>query len=325
MEKESRFNRLGGGSIVVTGGAGFIGSHLTERLLGLNAEKVTVIDSLDYGSTRNIVSDDRVVFLRFKIGSDPIDNLKDYLQNSDCLFHLAAEKHNQSAGDPRSVYKTNIIGTSDLFELAGKCNVKKIVFASSLYVYGRMDLPAMKETDTPKPITIYGISKLCGEHMLSFYARKYGFDFTILRYFFTYGPRQFSGVGHESVILKTFLGMLRGDPAIIVGDGRQSMDYLYIDDLIDATLKSMTSDSSGEIFNVGSSAGITINELMDHMIQTFGKSVTIRRDPPDWTIHSHRIADIHKIEAMLSWKPHTTIKQGLQKTLDWMKREYVEN
>ena len=296
-----------------------------ERLLDLNAGKVTVIDSLEYGSTRNIVSDDRVVFLRFKIGSDPIDELKGYLQNSDFLFHLAAEKHNQSAGDPHSVYRTNIIGTSDLFELAGKCNVKKIVFSSSLYVYGRMDLPAMKETDTPKPITIYGISKLCGEHMLSFYARKYGFDFTILRYFFTYGPRQFSGYGYKSVIIKNFLRMLHGDPAIVTGDGQQSMDYLYIDDLIDATVQSMASNSSGEIFNVGSSLGITINELTDQMIQTFGKPVTIRRAPPDWTVHSHRIADIHKIEAMLFWKPRTTIKQGLQKTLDWMKREYVEN
>ena len=119
MERQSRLNMISGGSIVVTGGAGFIGSHLTERLLSLNANKVTVIDSLDYGSEKNISSDNRVAFRKFKIGTDPIDNLKGYLDDADCLFHLAAEKHNQSAGDPHAMYKTNIIGTSDLFELAG--------------------------------------------------------------------------------------------------------------------------------------------------------------------------------------------------------------
>jgi UDP-glucose 4-epimerase len=325
MNKQSVLKKISGTSIVVTGGAGFIGSHLTERLLNLNVRKITVIDSLDYGREKNINSDGRVVFLKFKIGADPINDLKGYLDNSDCLFHLAAEKHNPSAGDPHSLYKVNIIGTSDLFELAGKCNVRKVVFSSSLHVYGQTDYPPMKESDTPNPNNIYGISKLSGEHLLSFYARKYGFDFTILRYFFTYGPRQFSGFGHKPVIVGTFSRMLHGLPAIIIGDGRQSMDYLYIDDLIDATVESMASNFSGEIFNVGSSTDIMINELMEHMIQVFGKSVTVCYAPPDRTAHHHYIADIHKIQTMLSWKPKTSIEQGLQKTLDWMQRENDDN
>ena len=190
--------------------------------------------------------------MRFTLGSDEPALLERHLEGIDHLFHLAAEKHNQSKHDPDAILRANVLGTHALFAAAARCGVKKTVFASSLYSYGRLAGPPCSETDLPLPTTVYGISKLCGERLLAHATSQPPMRGDSLRFFFVYGPRQFAGMGYRSVIVKNFERMRAGQPPIIFGDGSQRLDYVYVDDVVEATLRCMESPGSGRVLNVGS-------------------------------------------------------------------------
>lgn len=311
-------------SVLVTGGAGFIGSHLVRRLLDLGVKKVIVVDSFEYGIEENLPKDGRIVIIKHNIGVDSIVLLERLIRGCAYIFHLAAQKHNQSLATPHSVYQTNIIGTADLFELAGKCGVKKIIFSSSLYSYGRTTLPPMREDDCVTPHTIYGISKVAGEHLLAYYANKYGYDYAVLRLFFVYGPRQFPGMGYKSVIVKNFERLAGGKRPIIFGDGNQSLDYVYVDDVIDALIKAAESPVSGEIFNVGSGEATSVSILTALMKKIAGSTAEIDYGPADETQGTIRMSDIKKIEKILQWQPTVTLKDGLERTFAWIKENKHE-
>jgi len=306
--------------IAVTGGCGFIGSYLVQRLLDLGAQKVIVIDSLEFGKKENINnSDPRVKLLVFKIGTDPIGRLEAELKDCDILFHLAAQKHNQSLKYPHAIYDSNIIGTADLYDLAGRCGVKKVIFSSSLYAYGKLSVPAMLETDLPTPKTIYGISKLGGEHLLQFFSEKYHFDHLIFRFFFVYGPKQYSGLGYKSVIVKNFERLLRSEAPIIYGDGQQALDYIYIEDVIDVLISGVTPTNRDEILNVGSGEAITVLELTKLMSEIAHYVAAPIYEDQDWTAGTVRLADISKIKNYLKWEPKTLLVTGLRETFNWLK------
>jgi UDP-glucose 4-epimerase len=309
---------ISGKSVVVTGGCGFIGSHLVRALFARGARRIVVLDSLRYGKRENLPAGVPIELFQHDLGFGSEQVLDQALAGADYLLHLAAEKHNQSKDAPTRVLRANVEGTAALFQAACRAGVKKILFTSSLYAYGRVAGGPMAESETPEPSTVYGISKLTGEHLLAFFARQHGIDFVTLRYFFVYGPRQFAGTGYKSVIVKSFERLLAGQAPIVVGDGQQALDYVYVEDAVEATCRALEADTSGELFNVGSGVPTKVSDLIATMVRLSGRTVAVESAPPDWTHGSWRVASTDKIARRLGWRASTGLEEGLGKTLAWL-------
>lgn len=311
---------VSGKSIVVTGGCGFIGSHLVAELIRREAAKVIVLDSLRYGDSANLRGlDDRVLCVRHELGADDPAKLQRYFDGADYLIHLAAEKHNQSREHPTQVLRANIEGTYHVLEAAARGSVEKAVFSSSLYSYGRTSGPAAYEDDALRPTTVYGISKLAGERLFHSFATARGLSFVILRYYFIYGPKQYAGLGYKSVILKNFERILRNCPPVIFGDGLQALDYVYVDDAVQATLLALESPVTGETLNVSTGKAVTVLELTETMLEVAHSTMRPVFDAPDWTQGSCRAGNAAKIERVLGWRPTTSLREGLSRVFAWVR------
>ncbi|MEO6954703.1 MAG: NAD-dependent epimerase/dehydratase family protein [Polyangia bacterium] len=304
--------------IVVTGGAGFIGSAVCRRLVELGASEIVAIDSLRYGDLSNLGDTPSVKVVRHTLGTDDPALLGPLLDGADGLFHLAAEKHNQSIDSPRDVMRANIEGTQALYAAAVSAGVPRIVFSSSLYAYGRMLGTPMREDEVPQPRTIYGISKLAGELLLAHAARDGAVAARALRYFFVYGPRQWAGMGYKSVIIKNAERLLAGQRALVVGDGTQALDYVFVEDVVDATLRALATPVADprhvEVLNVSSGRAVQVNELLEALCKVAGKPFAPEHGAADWTAGTSRAGENARIAASLGWKPTTTLDEGLRRT-----------
>ena len=312
-----RENAVRGRRIVVTGGAGFIGSHLVHALLEAGAAHVRVLDDLRCGNPANFgsaVAD--VELIRFRLG---YDDPSPHLAGIDHLFHLAAEKHNQALDRPGELLRANVEGTHDVFAAAARAGVGRVVFTSSLYAYGRLTGPPCTESDCPEPQTVYGVSKVAGEHLLRHFAIRSGLAGTTLRLFFVYGPRQFSGMGYKSVIVKTFERLLAGQPPVIYGDGRQALDYVYVGDVVDALLRALAPAAVGEVFNVASGRAVAVRDLVTAMTAVAGLPDAPVFEAADWTAGTSRSGSSARIGDRLGWQPRTDLAEGLRCTLAWMR------
>jgi UDP-glucose 4-epimerase len=308
------------GSYLVTGGCGFIGSHLVRALVERGAKRVVVVDSLRYGDPANLGAvSDKIEIVKHTLGHDDPEVLARALDGIDGLYHLAAEKHNQSKDSPVEVLRSNVEGSFTLFDRAARAGVKKIVFTSSLYAYGRMAGTPFSEDEVPRPTTVYGISKLTGEHLLAHVAKQHGVGYAVLRYLFVYGPRQFAGMGYKSVIVKNGERLLAGERPIIFGDGTQALDYVFVDDVVDATLRAMERDVGGATINIGSGRATTVAELIATLVAQSGKSAAPLHEPPDWTAGSVRVGEVTRAHELLDWRATTSLADGLARTLAWMK------
>lgn len=312
--------------VMVTGGGGFIGSHLTRKLLELGAAKIYVVDSFRYGDIANLnfingPSEEKIKIIKCTLGDQRIDELESAMKDVSYVFHLAAEKHNQSKDDPKNVLIANVIGTNYLFELASKNNVQKIVFTSSLYAYGKMNGEPFSESDVPAPNTIYGVSKHTGEGLLNYYSKHSRIKGDTIRFFFVYGPKQFAGMGYKSVILKNFERIKDDQSPVINGDGKQALDYIYVDDAVEATLTVMLAETSGEVFNVGTGRATNINLLTQVMLGVSGKDLKPKYTEADWTAGSSRVGNVDKIKNVLGWQAKTSLEDGIRQTWSWFKGE----
>jgi UDP-glucose 4-epimerase len=312
---------ISGRHVLVTGGAGFIGSHLVDALLARGAGRVTIVDSMRFANEHHAgLARERVAVPRHALGADPLDRLAPALADVDLLFHLAAEKHNQSLTTPEQLLASNVTGTYALFDAAARARCKKIVFSSSLYAYGRVAGAPLVETELPSPWSLYGISKLAGEHLAGHARHEHGIRAVSLRYFFTYGTRQFPGTGYKSVIVSNFERLRRGEAPVIFGDGEQALDYVYVDDVVEATLRAMELPLDDEVLNIGSGEPTSINVLTRVMIDVAGARATPLHGAADWTAGSSRVADIAKAERLLGgWRPTISLRDGLARTYDWVK------
>ena len=305
---------------LVTGGAGFIGSHLVDALLARGARRVTIVDSMRFANQHHAESPrERVEVIKHALGLDPFERLAPALADVDVLFHLAAEKHNQSLPTPQQLLASNVTGTYALFDAAARAGCKKIVFSSSLYAYGRVAGAPLIETELSPPWSLYGISKLTGEHLAGHVRREHGVRAVSLRYFFTYGTRQFPGTGYKSVIVSNFERLRRGEAPVILGDGEQALDYIYVDDVVDATIRAMELPIDGEVLNIGSGDATTINALTRAMIDVAGTKATPVYGPADWTAGSARVGDTTKARRLLGWQPTVSLHEGLRRTFEWVK------
>jgi UDP-glucose 4-epimerase len=307
-------------TFMVTGGAGFIGSHLVLELVRRGARRVVVLDSLRYGDPGNLGNrSDRIEIFKHRLGFDPKETLAAALDGVTHLFHLAAEKHNQSKDDPGRVFQANLNGMHDLVEQACRSGVRKVVFSSSLYAHGRLVGADLSEEDVPAPRTVYGITKLAGEHLLRYFQEHRGIRWNALRYLFVYGPKQFSGMGYRSVIVKNFERLLRGEDVIVCGDGEQQLDYVFVSDAVDATMRAMFSEVDAEVMNVASGKGTSVNSLLDKMIEVSGHAAGKVTEAADWTAGTRRVGATEKAERLLGWRATTSLEAGLSETFRWMK------
>lgn len=301
------------GNVLVTGGGGFIGSHLINQLVrDHNVEQVVAVDNLRSGTWDNL--DVNVSKVEKNIAELSTSEWVDLLAGIDTVFHLAAEKYNSPNSTFESIVETNIVATFRLVEAATISKCSRFVFSSSLYVYGIPFPVRVTELEAPQPITNYGMSKLAGEAIIRTLARETDLTWNIARLFFIYGPRQYANGGYRSVIIKNFGLLADSQQPEIRGDGRQELDYVYIDDCVDALIKLATHYSSEAIFNVASGNPLAINDLVREMILVSGRSVEPKIIPKDWTHGTTRSGSFDLINSQLGWVPRTDIISGLQKT-----------
>jgi UDP-glucose 4-epimerase len=290
---------------LICGGAGFIGSHLVEKLIK-DGYDIVVIDNLSRGKIENlnsVIND--ITFIQDDITN--FDLIKDSVRKADVVYHLAAlSRVIPSILRPELCFKSNVTGTEILARLCAKYK-KKLIFSSSREVYGDAEYIPVDEKHPLNPKNPYGASKVAGEKIIEAYSKCYGLDFVILRLGNVYGERDF-----ERVIPLFIDKCLKGDDLIVYG-GNQVLDFVFISDVIDALLKAV--DRSNDTFNVGSGVGVKIIELAKHikgLINT-NSQVIIKKSRKGEV--EEFIADISKIENSLGWRPKTTLEEGLNDTI----------
>ena len=306
-------------TIVVTGGFGFIGNHLITTLLTQNPKKIIVIDSLDYGIKNTAWAQHPLIsFHQLTLGLCTEKQLVNILSGADICFHLAAEKYNQSKGSPDDVLSANVMGMYHLLSACVKTGIKKVIFSSSLYVYGKTTSSGFHERQIPSPHTLYGSTKCMGEHLCETMYQQFGLDYTICRYFFVYGPKQYQGLGYKSVIIKNFERLKQNLPPIIFGDGLQTLDYIYIDDVIHATIEALDTAYSRDIFDIASANPISIVDLTQLMINISHFSGKPIYEPQDETHQTNRYSSSQKATQSKLLRLTTPIERGLEYTYKWI-------
>jgi UDP-glucose 4-epimerase len=303
---------------VVTGAAGFIGSYLTARLVE-QGWAVMGLDNERSGDWRRVnVPVERVQRDLVSLSTEELASL---CEGPDALFHLAAEKHNSSKTTPQRTIEVNVLATQRLFDAAARAGIPKVVFTSSLYAYGARGPESMAEDDLPVPITVYGASKVAGEHLLRVAARGNGLGWTVARLFFIYGPRQYAEGGYKSVIIKNFERIRRGESPVVFGDGEQALDYVYIDDCVDALIAMLDTEHDGHTYNVSTGHAITVNRLTRLMLEASGSDLEPVTGPADETAGTVRRGSPALAEQRLGWHASTPIEEGLAHVWTWLEEE----
>jgi UDP-glucose 4-epimerase len=301
-------------NILVSGGAGFIGSHLVDRMIE-DGHSVVILDNLSTGKRENL--NPKAIFHHVDISENALEPIFQK-EKIDSLFHLAAQVDvRKSVDDPIFDLKTNIIGTLKLFECARKYGVKKIIFSSSGgVIYGETNDPATEE-NPPNPISPYGVSKLAGEHYLRYYGREYDLKFTILRYANIYGPRQ-DPFGEAGVVGIFSRQMLKKEYPTLFGFGKMVRDYVYVGDVVNATTASITKGDN-EIINIGTGIGTSVDELFQKMKKCTNFSGNPIYKPARPGELNKNILNSRKAEKLLQWRPRTSTDQGILETINWFR------
>ncbi len=320
------FEKLSGKKIVVTGAAGFIGSHLVDTLLDLG-NTVIGIDNFYNGRQSNLAlasKDSKFNFIRGDVRD--FDFLLTQFRDIDIIYHEAAfTSVPQSVQMPQACNQVNVDGVLNVLNAARRTNVKKVVFASSSSVYGNTPtLP--KHEDMPLiPISPYGVSKLAGEMYCRVYYKVYSLNTTALRYFNVFGPRQRDSP-YSGVIAIWFGNIARNKPLAIFGDGLQSRDFTYVKDVVEANLlAAIEPKAAGEVFNIAAGAPISLNDLARTMLEvTRNTSIPIVHQPIRTGDILHSFGDLSKASQILRYKPKYTVRTGLQDYIRYLDSNYQE-
>jgi len=309
-------------NILVTGGAGFIGSNLVDKLIEIG-EGAIVIDNLSTGKIENLSQE--VLFYEHDITDVEMLKRIFMLHKPKYVFHLAAQASvSRSVREPDFDANVNIIGTLNLLKLSVEYGVEKFIFSSTGgAIYGdevsRIPTP---EAEFPKPISPYGIAKFSAENYLRFFNHEFGLRYTILRYGNVYGPKQ-DPYGEAGVVAIFTERMLKNEEVRIFGDGECVRDYVYVGDVVEANIAAMEK-ADGEIVNIGTSKGTTVNELFKMLREITGYEKDPVYAPPRPGDLRKSILDISKAAQVLDWTPKVNLEEGLRKTVEWFKKK-LEN
>lgn len=314
-------NEIKNSRVLVTGGAGLIGSHIVDACLAEGAKEVVVIDSLLRGRERNLEKAKKSgKLVLHKIDIRDAEALNKAFKGIDYCFHEAAIRITLCEKDPRLCNEIMNDGTFNVYDACIKNNVKKIVIASSASVYGESSYLPMDEMHPYNNLTAYGACKIANEYMLRALAdMNSSLKFNILRYFSVYGPRMDVEGVYTEVMVRFIEKIKNGERPVIYGDGKQTIDMAYVEDVARANIMALTSDVSGEAFNVALAKETSIKQLLEYIQENAGTSLEpIYKEHPGKTHVKRRQASIEKIKKVLGWEPSIMPKDGLKRLAEWM-------
>lgn len=302
---------------LVTGGAGFIGSNIVDELLR-RGHQVTVLDDFSAGKEANLAATaGKIRLLRGSICD--LDTVREACMGADYVLHLAARTSvPRSVADPLETNRVNVDGTLNVLVAARDAGVRRIVFAASSSAYGESPTLPKVESMAAQPISPYGVSKLAGEVYLQVFGRAYGLENVSLRYFNVFGPRQDPTSQYSGVLSRFITAFIEGSQPVVFGDGEQSRDFTFVENVVDATLRAADAPNvSGMVFNVGTGARFTLNHTLALLGKISGKPVQARYEPPRTGDIRDSQADISLARTHLGYEPHVGFEEGLRRTFDW--------
>ena len=301
---------------VVTGGAGFIGSHIVEALA--ESHEVVVIDNFSSGKRENLsMFADSINAIQGSITDLPL--LKDACKGADGIFHLGAiASVARSVDDPFITHETNLTGTLNVLLAARDCRVKKVVFASSSAIYGEEPTLPKREDMHPDPRSPYAVSKLAGEYYCNVFSELFGVKTVSLRYFNVFGPRQDPHSEYAAVIPKFITRILNNQPPLIFGDGKQTRDFIYVKDVVQANMLAMQSSITGT-FNIGSGQSTDLNTLASSLEKIMKVSLSPVYDKPRSGDIRDSVSDITTAKKFLGYQTEYSLEKGLAETISWFR------
>ena len=308
--------------VLVTGGGGFIGSHLTEALLR-QGHRVRVLDDFSTGKRENLVIDR--TFPSLEVIEGDIRNLslcREVIQGADYVFHQAALASVQhSIEDPLTTHSVNVGGTLNLLQAAKEAGVKRVIYASSSSVYGDTPTLPKDEEMLPQPLSPYALQKYVGELYCGLFFSLYGLETVSLRYFNIFGPRQDPASVYSAVIPRFIDALLLGRPPTVYGDGEQSRDFTYIDNVVQANLLAMTAKQApGKAMNIACGKQVSLNQLLGILRGQLGSKVSpVHQEPRPGDV-KHSLADISRARGILNYDPKVEIETGLKHTIEFFRK-----
>lgn len=315
--------KLSDRTICVIGGAGLIGSHITELLTDEPVDEIVVFDNFTRGRYENIdtaLEDDRVRTVEGNINHT--DVLNDVLADVDGVFHLAAMWLRHCHEYPRAAFQVNIEGTFNVIEACVQQDVDRLVYSSSASVYGDAVEVPMTEDHPYNNRTFYGATKIAGEHMARSFNERFGLNYVGLRYMNVYGPRQDYKGTYTAVMMKMLDRLDDGKPPLVFGDGSQSYDFIYVEDVARANIHAMKSEMEDEFYNVGRGIKTSIKELAELILDVTNSDLEIEyREDEGETFVTHRVGSTEKAQEELGFEAKTELREGMKKLIQWRNKQ----
>ncbi|MGC1105617.1 MAG: SDR family oxidoreductase [Candidatus Acidiferrales bacterium] len=309
---------------LVTGGAGFIGSNIVDELLRRGHE-VTVLDDFSSGKEENLASAVKKIRL---IRGDicDLEAAREACEGADYVLHLAARTSvPRSVKDPIETNRVNIDGTLNVLVAARDAKVRRVVYAASSAAYGETPTLPKVETMPSDPISPYGLTKLVGEMYAQLFGRAYGLENVSIRYFNVFGPRQDPTSQYSGVLSRFMLAVIEGSAPIVFGDGEQSRDFTYVDNVVDVSLRACeAAGASGKVFNGGTGVRISLNDVLKLLGKITGGAIRVQYDQPRTGDILHSQADIKLAAQVLGYQPRVDFEDGLRRTWKWYSQAFVK-
>jgi nucleoside-diphosphate-sugar epimerase len=311
---------LSGASVLITGGAGLVGSHIADQCVKEGVARVVVLDDLSRGRREN---------LQWAMAHGPVDIIEGDIRNqavvrtavagADVVFHQAAIRITQCAAEPRLALEVLVDGAYNVFEACAEAGVKKVVAASSASVYGLAEsFPTPEDHHTYNNRTIYGAAKSFNEAMLRSLHEMLGLDYVALRYFNVYGPRMDVHGAYTEVLVRWMERVNAGKPPVIFGDGSQTMDFIHVADIARANILAARADLTDEVFNVGSGAETSLNELAGQLLRVMGSQLSVEYGPERKANPvPRRLADVRRADERLNFAAKVDLDEGLTGLVRW--------
>ncbi len=313
-------NKVSNSVILVTGGAGFIGSYVVEQLIPLGPSKIIIIDNFIRGSRLNMKSflDNPIIEVHEGDIRDAV-LMDELVSGTDYIFHMAALRINACAANPKEGFDVMLKATFDLAELCVRHKVKKVIYSSSASVYGLAQHFPTPETDNSyNNQTFYGAAKMWGEQLFRSFKFMYGLDYVALRYFNAYGPRMDTDGKYTEVMIKWLDCIRDGKRPLINGDGSTSMDFVYVKDIARANIAALQADVTDENFNIGNCEETSLKQLLEALLVVNNSTLEPEfKDSDAVNPVSRRLADITKAKELLGFTPTVTLHQGLAELSEW--------
>lgn len=315
------------GRVLITGGAGLIGSHIADQLIARGVDEIVILDNFDRGTRKNLawaVANGPVTVVEGDIRDR--DLLAQLMPGIDVVFHQAALRITQCAQEPRLALEVLVDGTFSVVETAVDANVKKVVAASSASIYGAADsFPTAEDHHPYNNRTLYGAAKTFNEGLLRSFHEMTGLDYVALRYFNVYGPRMDIHGVYTEVLIRWMERIAAGKPPLIFGNGRQTMDFIYAEDIARANILAAESDVTDSVFNVASGTETSLNELASTLLDIMGSELKPEYGP-ERKVNPvpRRLASTQKAEELLGFQAQVSLREGMERLVAWWQENRAE-